>query len=98
MEGLLAAFPELQRQEGKGTVRSATPVAISIRHYHLYNYNVGLHGTKVVCSLSGHEMPGRPEVVRAYVEGKKFQTLKAEKDFDFQRLQPYIVPSQKRRY
>ena len=42
-------------------------------------------------------MPSQLEVVRAYVEGRKFRTLKAEKDFNFQRLEPYIVPSQKRR-
>ncbi|CAI8008746.1 Surfeit locus protein 2, partial [Geodia barretti] len=58
-----------------------------------------LHAGKgvVVCSLSHHEMPGRAEVVRAYVDGKKFRTLKAEKDFDFGRLQPYIIPSRKRK-
>lgn len=42
-------------------------------------------------------MPSRVEVVRAYVGGKKFKTLKAEKDFNFERLQPYIFPSQKRK-
>lgn len=42
-------------------------------------------------------MPSRPDAIRAYVEGRKFQKLKAAKDFDFERLQPYIIPSQKRR-
>ena len=42
-------------------------------------------------------MPCRLEVVQAYVEGRKFKTLKAAKDFDFQRLEPYIIPSQRRR-
>ena len=42
-------------------------------------------------------MPGRVEVIRAYVDGKKFKTLKAEKDFNFKRLEPYITPSQKRK-
>ena len=42
-------------------------------------------------------MPSQLEVVRAYVVARKFRTLKAEKDFNFQRLEPYIVPSQNRR-
>lgn len=42
-------------------------------------------------------MPSRPEVVQSYVEGRKFKTLKAAKDFNFERLQPYIIPSQRRK-
>ena len=88
LEGLLATFPELKLHTGKGMVRHQTP---------LNNYEHPRRWSQVVCSLSHHEMPGRAEVVRAYVDGKKFRTLKAEKDFDFGRLQPYIIPSKKRK-
>lgn len=51
---------------------------------------------KVRCLLSGHEMPCTLDAIKSYIGGKKYARLKAHKDFDFKRLEPLIVPSQKR--
>ena len=87
MEELLASYPELERKRNIVSVATSSPST-----FHLPP------SPQVQCSLSGHEMPARLGVVRAYVEGKKFQKLKAERDFKFQRLEPFIKPSLKRKW
>ena len=43
-------------------------------------------------------MPCRVDVLKSYVSGKKFTKLKAHHDFDFSRLEPFLIPSKKRKY
>ena len=43
-------------------------------------------------------MPCRVDVLESYVSGKKFTKLKAHHDFDFSRLEPFLIPSKKRKY
>lgn len=94
MEELLASYPELQQ---KRNIVSGAKSSHST-HSPFISSSFPLSLFQVQCSLSGHEMPARLDVVRAYVEGKKFQKLKAENDFNFERLEPFIKPSLKRKW
>ena len=52
---------------------------------------------QVKCTLSGHEMPCRLEVLQSYVGGKKFERLRVTAGIDYQSLEPFIVSSVKRK-
>ena len=43
-------------------------------------------------------MPCRVDALKSYVSGKKFAKLKANHDFNFSKLEPFLVPSKKRKY
>ena len=64
----------------------------------LSSVRILLLSAQIQCSLSGHEMPCRVDVLKSYVSGKKFTRLKAHHDFDFTRLEPFLIPSKKRKY
>jgi hypothetical protein len=51
---------------------------------------------QVKCMYSGHEMPNNEEVVRAYINGKKYRSLLKQKLYDYESLHPYIVSSCRR--
>ncbi|XP_071947894.1 surfeit locus protein 2-like [Antedon mediterranea] len=53
-------------------------------------------GLKVKCSLSGHEMPAKVDVITTYTQGKKYKKLKKEGDYDFEIHNQHIVPSFKK--
>ncbi|KAL6780724.1 SUR2 [Auxenochlorella protothecoides x Auxenochlorella symbiontica] len=50
---------------------------------------------RVECILNGHTMPGRPDVVKAFVEGKKFQKLisKHKVERTLKQYEPFLTPS-----
>ncbi|XP_009894581.2 surfeit locus protein 2 [Dryobates pubescens] len=51
---------------------------------------------KVRCRLTGHEMPCRLSELQAYTNGKKYQRLiKTDREFDYGKFEPHIVPSTK---
>merc|ERR1712227_775442 len=54
---------------------------------------------KVVCSLSGHEMPPKIDAVQSYLTGKRYAKLKKQKDFDddFAKYKEHIIPSEHKR-
>ena len=53
--------------------------------------------SQVKCRLSGHEMPCRLDAIQQYVSGKKYNTLAANSDFDFEKYIEFLVPSNKPR-
>ena len=87
----LSAHPELQFFKDTGKVRVIFGV--------INNYFASSPGpAQIRCSLSGHEMPcRRVDVLKAYVSGKKFTKLKAEHDFNYSQLEPFLVLSKKRK-
>ena len=82
---LLSNFPELQLTKLGRVWEPRAPFPPS--HFFL----------KVKCSLSGHEMLCKLDVVQSYVKGKRFSTLKMHSDFDYASLEPLLSPSQRRR-
>ncbi|XP_041368383.1 surfeit locus protein 2-like [Gigantopelta aegis] len=52
---------------------------------------------KVKCSLSGHQMPCKADAILSYVSGKKFLKLYKDKEFGYEKYEPHVVPSKKRR-
>ncbi|XP_064146671.1 surfeit locus protein 2 [Loxodonta africana] len=53
-------------------------------------------GTKVTCTLTGHELPCRLPELQVYTRGKKYQRLvRAFPAFDYAEFEPHIVPSTK---
>ena len=91
MEELLASYPELQQK--RNIVSGAKSFHSTYSPFISSSFPPSL--SQVQCNLSGHEMP---ELCRYHVEGKKFQKLKAENDFNFERLEPFIKPSLKRKW
>ncbi|XP_067662778.1 surfeit locus protein 2-like [Haliotis asinina] len=53
---------------------------------------------KIKCTLSGHEMPCKPDIVSGYVNGKKFIKLYKDKEYNYDRLKPHLVPSTKKHH
>ena len=53
---------------------------------------------QVRCSLSTHEMPCRAEVIKTYVNGKKFLQLRERDDKNFEQYKPHLVPSTKKKH
>lgn len=59
----------------------------------LKNYPITLlPSNKIVCKVTGHEMPARPDVVHAYLTGKKFQKELSWYSYNFDEFLPFIVP------
>jgi hypothetical protein len=50
---------------------------------------------KIKCSVSGHEMPPRSDVVNSYINSSKFQKLIKWYSFNFDIFLPYIVQDKK---
>ncbi|XP_062515912.1 surfeit locus protein 2-like [Corticium candelabrum] len=50
---------------------------------------------KVLCTLTGHEMPGRLDVLQQYVQGKKYKKAKKMKEYDFDKHRPHLVQHKK---
>jgi len=50
---------------------------------------------KIVCTLNNHELPARVDAVEAFVNGKKYQRLKARKVTEdwADKYKPFLVPS-----
>ncbi|XP_046370135.1 surfeit locus protein 2-like [Haliotis rufescens] len=53
---------------------------------------------KIKCTLSGHEMPCKTDIVSGYVNGKKFIKLYKDKEYNYDRLKPHLVPSTRRHH
>ena len=88
----LSRHPELQYITDIGKVwHSEDSIKLS-------SVRILLLSVQVQCSLSGHQMPCRVDVLKSYVSGKKFIKLKAHHDFGFSRLEPFLIPSKKRKY
>lgn len=47
---------------------------------------------KIVCKVTGHEMPARPDVVHAYLSGSKYKKQLSWYSYNFDEFLPYIVP------
>jgi wyosine [tRNA(Phe)-imidazoG37] synthetase (radical SAM superfamily) len=47
---------------------------------------------KILCSVTGHEMSARADVVYSYITGKKFKKDSEWYLYDFSEFLPYIVP------
>lgn len=88
----LSRYPELQFIKDTGKV--CGPWKISETN----EKETSFFPVQIKCSLSGHEMPCRVDTLRSYVSGKTFTKLKANHDFNFSRLEPFLVPSKKRKY
>lgn len=61
--------------------------------------NLNKETKKVVCSLSGHEMPPKVDAVQSYLTGKRYAKLKKQKEFDddFAKYKEHIIPSEHKR-
>ncbi|KAK2188466.1 hypothetical protein NP493_131g02037 [Ridgeia piscesae] len=53
-------------------------------------------GEKVRCTLSGHEMPAKKDVLESYISGKKYQRLRKLTESDIENYQCHLVPSTKK--
>ncbi|XP_070531962.1 surfeit locus protein 2-like [Ptychodera flava] len=51
---------------------------------------------KIKCTLTGHEMPCKLNVLQTHTQGKKYKKLKKQSDFDYEKYKPHIVPSNKK--
>ncbi|KAK2819205.1 hypothetical protein Q5P01_024766 [Channa striata] len=52
-------------------------------------------GTKLKCTLNGHEFPCNLAELQKFTEGKKYKKLRATADFNYSQYEPHIVPSTK---
>ena len=50
---------------------------------------------KVRCTVSGHEMVARIEVLKQYWDGSKYRNAAARASYDFAQHEPWIVPHKK---
>ncbi|CAH1272431.1 SURF2 [Branchiostoma lanceolatum] len=54
---------------------------------------------RVLCTLTGHELPYHLPSLQTYVKGKKYQNLvsglKTEDNFDYKKFEPHIRPNDK---
>lgn len=55
-------------------------------------------GAKVVCSLTGHEMPRKLDALQAYVKGKKFNRLNQGDKYNFAQYEPHLVSCEDKDY
>jgi hypothetical protein len=47
---------------------------------------------KILCSVTGHEMNPRPDVVGAHINGKKYLRSLEWYNYDYSEFLPYIIP------
>jgi len=65
----------------------------------IQSLNIDKEKKKVICTLSGHEMPPRVDAVQSYLIGKKYIKLKKNKEFEdeFAKYKEHIMPSDNKR-
>ncbi|XP_078604819.1 surfeit locus protein 2-like [Branchiostoma floridae x Branchiostoma japonicum] len=55
--------------------------------------------TRVLCTLTGHELPYHLPSLQTYANGKKYKNLvsgiKTEDSFDYKKFEPHIIPNDK---
>ncbi|XP_077986254.1 surfeit locus protein 2-like [Glandiceps talaboti] len=51
---------------------------------------------KIKCSLTGHEMPCKLEILQKHTQGKKYLRLHKDKEFNYDRFKPHLLPSNKK--
>ena len=61
----------------------------------MINNNYNYYYNQVQCSLSKHEMPLRFEVIKTYIDGKKYKRYREKADLEFNEYKQHLVPSTK---
>ena len=50
---------------------------------------------RIICKLTGHEMPARADIVHKFINGEKFKKALEWYSYDFSHYFPYIIENDK---